>query len=168
MGLLAMIEDLGWKLRGEVWSDANAAIGMIHRNGLVKTRHIETGLLWIQQTAAQQRLKFSEVAGRENPADLNTKHLDTKTINDHLSKLEYHEAAGRVTEAPTLHIVGGDLDNIYSEGREEANAVCGWVRAIMEMMSITKGRPNARRRGSQLRECTNKTESQCVDTRKST
>ena len=30
LGMLAMLNDLGWKLRGEVWGDASAALGIIH------------------------------------------------------------------------------------------------------------------------------------------
>ena len=55
LGLLAMTRDLGWRLKGEIWSDANAAIGIIHFNGLGKIRHIETSLLWIQQKQQRNR-----------------------------------------------------------------------------------------------------------------
>ena len=72
-GTLAILKDIGWHLNGEVWEDANAALGIIQRTGLGKTRHIETGLLWIQQVAAQQRFKFGKVLGTSNPADLFTK-----------------------------------------------------------------------------------------------
>ena len=99
LGLLAILKDLGWVLTGEVWSDANAAIGIINRNGLGKTRHIETGLLWIQQIAAQQRLKFGKVLGKDNPADLFTKYLDMKTMAHHMGNLDYYQTAGRVAEA---------------------------------------------------------------------
>ena len=73
LGLAALLQDLGYNVRGEVWGDASAALGIINRKGLGKTRHIETGLLWIQQTAADQRLKYHKVLGKENPADLYTK-----------------------------------------------------------------------------------------------
>ena len=105
LGLLAMLKDLGWVLTGEVWSDASAALGIINRNGLGKTRHIETGSLWIQQTAAQQRLKFGKVLGKDNPADLFTKHLDMKTMEHHMENLDYHKTTGRAAEAPKLHIL---------------------------------------------------------------
>ena len=59
LGILSMLKDQGWRRHGEVWGDANAALGVINRNGLGKTRHIDTGLLWIQQMAAEQRLKLA-------------------------------------------------------------------------------------------------------------
>lgn len=42
MGTMTMLSDLGWKMRGEVWGDASAAFGIIHRRGLGKIRHIDT------------------------------------------------------------------------------------------------------------------------------
>ena len=73
LGLIAVLKDLGWHLNGEVWGDANAALGIIQRTGLGKTRHIDTGLLWIQQVVAQKRLQFGKVLGTNYPADLFTK-----------------------------------------------------------------------------------------------
>ena len=57
LGLVSLLQDLGYTVKGEIWGDASAALGVINRRGLGKTRHIETGLLWIQQTAAEQRLR---------------------------------------------------------------------------------------------------------------
>ena len=52
LGMLSMLSDFGWKMHGEIRGDANAALGVINRNGL------DTRLLWIQQVAAEQRLKL--------------------------------------------------------------------------------------------------------------
>ena len=83
LGVLSMAKDLNWNLKGEVWGDASAALGIIHRKGIGKTRHIQTGLLWIQQTAAEQRLRFHKVLGTRNPADLFTKYVHENTNNKH-------------------------------------------------------------------------------------
>ena len=79
LGVLSMLRDMGYTVSGEIWSDASAALGLINRTGLGKTRHIDTSVLWIQQTAAEQRLRFHKVLGKDNPADLFTKHLDQST-----------------------------------------------------------------------------------------
>ena len=34
LGMLSMMADFGWRMHGEVWGDANAALGIINRNGL--------------------------------------------------------------------------------------------------------------------------------------
>ena len=110
-GMLAVCNDLGWRLRGEVWGDASVALGIIHRQGLGKTRHIDIGCLWVQQVAAQQRLQFQKVFGKENPADLFTKYLDEKTNKLHTSKLEYEFKDGRAIEAPQLHKISQSMDD---------------------------------------------------------
>ena len=66
LGLIAIAKDLGITMRGEVWGDASAALGIIKRRGLGTTRHIDTGFLWIQQTAAERRFQFGKVLGRPN------------------------------------------------------------------------------------------------------
>ena len=102
-------------VRGEVWGDANAALGMINRNGLGKTRHLDIGLLWIQQVAAEQRLKFGKVLGVNIPADLFTKYLDEKTARHHTNNLGYREMEGRPSDAPQLHNISTSMD-AYQRG----------------------------------------------------
>ena len=63
LGLKSVASDMGMKLSGQVWGDASAALGIIKRKGLGRTRHIDTGLLWIQQTAAEKRLTYHKVLG---------------------------------------------------------------------------------------------------------
>ena len=67
LGLVSLLRDLGYNLSGEVWGDASAALGIINRKGLGKTRHIETGFLWIQQTAGEKRLRYHKVLERRTP-----------------------------------------------------------------------------------------------------
>ena len=82
-----MAKDFSWNLTGEVWGDASAALGITHRKGIGKTRHIQTGFLWIQQIAAEQRLKFAKVLGKVNPADVFTKYLDEATSVTYTKRL---------------------------------------------------------------------------------
>ena len=81
---MAMMKDLGWKVTGEVKGDASAALGIIHRKGLGRTRHIDIGLLWMQQTAAEKKLFYSKVLGTDNPADLLTKYLSSDMMGQTL------------------------------------------------------------------------------------
>ena len=100
-----MARDLGYNLKGKVWGDASAALGIIHRKGLGRTRHIDTRYLWVRQVAAQRRLKYSKVLGRDNQADLYTKHLDASTASRHVGKLNCWHLEGRSSIAPDLHMV---------------------------------------------------------------
>ena len=103
-------------MAGEIWGDARAALGIINRNGLGKTRHIDTGLLWIQQTVAQQRLKFDKVLGKENPADMYTKYLDWASLEKHTQRFHCEFASGRAAEAPQLHRISQSLDEYWMMG----------------------------------------------------
>ena len=98
-GLIAMLKDFGWSLN---WSDANVAIGIINKNGLGKTRRIETGSLWVQHIAAQQRLGFSNAIGKDNPADLFATYSDLKIIDHHLEDINYHKTRMILNTLPPL------------------------------------------------------------------
>ena len=134
LGIVSLLQDLGYTVEGEVWGDASAALGIIHRKGLGKTRHIENGLLWVQQRAAEQRLKYFKVLGKENPADLYTKFLDNATNEHHVRKLEYNFVSGRSSEAPQLHCISTSIDD-SSYGRY--NEQCEWVKVLLTAMGVS-------------------------------
>ena len=120
LGLLSVAKDLGIWLSGEVWADASAALGIIKRRGLGKTRHIDTGLLWIQEVAAEKRLKFNKVLGRDNPADLYTKHLDWDTIARHCARMSMDFAEARASTAPELSMLKAIWEVQSDEDRANA------------------------------------------------
>ena len=136
LGTMAMMKDLGYQVSGEIWSDASAALGIIHRTGLGKTRHIDTGLLWIQQTAAEQRLKFQKVLGKNNPADLFTKYLDQATSENHTTTMKYKFTTGRAQEAPKLHCVWNSVgEHLMNSNQKEwdcLHLITGWYRQGVE------------------------------------
>ena len=47
-GLASLLMDYGMSTTVTVHTDSTAAIGIVHRRGLGKTKHIETQYLWIQ------------------------------------------------------------------------------------------------------------------------
>ena len=67
LGTLSLMKDFGYAMKGRVLGDASAALGINHRKGLGRTRHIDTGMLWIQQTVAEKRLEYITVYGAETP-----------------------------------------------------------------------------------------------------
>ena len=135
LGLAALLKDLGYIVKGEVWGDASAALGIIHRRGLGKMRHIDIGLLWIQQAAAEQRLKYAKVLGKDNPADLYTKFLDATTNESHVRRLDYYFAQGRSSEAPKLHVMYQSVDEYLYGDRQEP---CGWVHTLLNYVGTCK------------------------------
>ena len=66
-GLISMMADLGEKVVAAVCSDASAAIGIAHRHGLGKTRHIEVQYLWRQHEVKEGKLTVKKVGTNDNP-----------------------------------------------------------------------------------------------------
>ena len=120
LGMLALLRDFGYQVEGEVLGDASAALGIIQRRGLGRTRHIDTGLLWIQQAAAEKRLAYTKVLGTDNPADLMTKHLTQDVIEKHCATLGVQFPGGRAEAAPTLSKVT-DLKAVWELDDETAD-----------------------------------------------
>ena len=102
--------------------DASAVLGIINRKGLGKTRHIDTGLLWIQQTVAKRELSFNKVHGKENPADLYTKYLDESTILTHSNALVYQFTDGKGNRSTKVTIgAGARLSNASRCGNDRSS-----------------------------------------------
>ena len=92
-GIMAMLADFGISVSGMVLTDASAALGMVHRQGLGRTRHIDVQYLWVQQEVLSQRLQVQKVGTRENVADFLTKDVPDKVLSKHLETLELHRTA---------------------------------------------------------------------------
>ena len=143
LGMLSMLKDFGWHVSGEIWGDASAAIGIVNRSGLGKTRLIDTALLWIQQIVADKKFKYGKILGKLNPADLFTKHLDASTMDGHVRKLECEVAVGRAMEAPRLHLLS-------KEGNDEVS-LCKSVKTILAALRNNKSAGRFKRnRGNEI------------------
>ena len=97
-----MLNDFSIQVSCAVCTDAAAAIGMVHRRGLGRTRHIEVQYLWIQQHFEEERLHVAKVGTDSNPADMLTKHLKAETVSAHLQRLGFEQQSGRDMSAPWL------------------------------------------------------------------
>ena len=86
-GLLSMLMDFGHELEAKVYTDSTAALGIVHRRGLGKTRHISTQYLWIQEKVGRKEISVGKVGTNENPADLLTKHLKFETVLKHVQAM---------------------------------------------------------------------------------
>ena len=84
LGHRSMLRDIGMQTTVTLYSDSSAARGIIHRTGLGKLRHLETGYLWLQAAVAKKRLSVRKVNGAENPADLFTKYLSAADMWNNL------------------------------------------------------------------------------------
>ena len=102
LGFQSMLRDLGIGTSVTLYTDSSAARGIIHRAGLGKLRHLETGYLWLQAAVKAKKLMVRKVLGTENPADLLTKHLTTSDMWKNLDKLRMSPEEGRSKAVPLI------------------------------------------------------------------
>ena len=103
LGIQALYRDLGVELPVRTWTDSTAAIGIGGRQGLGKLRHLECHSLWVQQRLRRREFQLLKVAGEANPADLFTKHLESRAKVDQLIALFHCKfLEGRPASAPVL------------------------------------------------------------------
>ena len=98
-GLISMLWEYGIELGAKVCVDSTAALGISHRVGLGKTRHINTQYLWVQEKVANKELTVEKVSTHENPADLLTKYVKAELIEKHIEYLRGRLEAQRADTA---------------------------------------------------------------------
>jgi len=76
-------------------TDASAAKGIATREGFGKVRHIEANQVWIQDGVARGDLVIEKVHGKENNADILTKHVKAEDIWVHTHRTGQVIAEGR-------------------------------------------------------------------------
>ena len=91
----SLLKEVGLPKRSLVLSDASAALGIIQRQGLGKTRHIDCSYLFVQNLNAEKVLRFAKVPGADNPADLCTKGLAKDSLQKHVKAAKGKFADGR-------------------------------------------------------------------------
>ena len=102
LGMISMMNDFGVTMKGEIRSDASAALGIIARNGLGKMRHLDTSYLWIQEVSAEKKLIYDKVDGKENIADMMTKYIAKELSEDLSNRMSIEFREGRHQKAPIL------------------------------------------------------------------
>ena len=102
-GIMSNLFDFGYVLNCIVCTDASAAIGIVHRAGLGRTRHIDVQFLWIQGEVQSKAVKVVKVGTAENPADVLTKNLNAETMSKHMRAMQCRADAGRAFKAPRLN-----------------------------------------------------------------
>ena len=109
LGHQSLMHDLGMNVGVRVWTDSSAAMGICGRSGLGKLRHVQTHTLWVQERVKTGAIELRKVNGLVNPADLFTKHLQSRERIEQLITLfncEYRD--GRASSAPELRKAKGN------------------------------------------------------------
>ena len=100
LGIKSMLGDFGVDLGVAIKTDASAAKGMANRRGLGNVRHIAVNQLWIQDRVARGDLTIEKVNGKENIADILTKHVNAEDIRVHVHRTGQAITQGRHSSAP--------------------------------------------------------------------
>ncbi len=103
LGMISVARDLGLQLSATVHSDASAALAIAQRQGLGKLRHLKVQYLWVQERIKCGDLGVAKVLGKQNPADLLTKHLHYAEMTKHVQSLSFELSMTRAGIAPRLH-----------------------------------------------------------------
>ena len=104
VGVVSLLQDLtGRRSNVRVSTDSSAARGIAMRRGVRKVRHLEVRTLWPQDEVDRGLIQVAKIAGQTNPADVCTKYLDGRRLQEMLSLLPLCFTGGRHVLAPQLH-----------------------------------------------------------------
>ena len=83
-----MARELGVHLDAmELQVGANAAIGIIGKQGLGNLRHLDLRYLWLQSVVRGKQVNLKRVQSESNMADFGTKVLEKEKIDRHMKNL---------------------------------------------------------------------------------
>ena len=75
---------------------------MAQRGWIGRTRHIDVGMVWVQQKTWQENIKYGKVLGLQNCADVLTKNVPGEVCLEHLRRMGFHVARGRAASSAKL------------------------------------------------------------------
>ena len=122
IGIVSIFQDFNTIVKGCVLCDASAALGIVRRKGVGKTRHIDTGFLWIQEKNESKELRFDKVLGEANPADMYTKVLASDAIRKHMSTMGFEYADGKDDTALSINELVAEAADKAERLRESARS----------------------------------------------
>eukprot|EP00973_Karenia_brevis_P051121 7100360-Karenia_brevis.AAC.1 len=89
LGIKAIAADLGLAYDIDLEVDANATLGIVTRSGMGKMRHLDVAELWLQEAIKLRRFRVHKVQGKNNTADILTKHVEAELLSRHMVELDF-------------------------------------------------------------------------------
>ena len=102
IGLVQLAADWRLDMKWKTHVDSSAAIGLAHRRGNGKLRHVKVGSLWIQELVEEEEILICKVPGAENIADILTKHVGASLLHKHAANMGIFFPLGRAESG--LHL----------------------------------------------------------------
>ena len=99
IGLGSMASDFGVDMKVVMYADSSAAIAIAKRRGAGKLRHINIGLLWIQDKTESEEIVIKKVKGVSNPADMMTKSVNKEKLDKYMDMTKQQRVEGRAKES---------------------------------------------------------------------
>ena len=99
IGMGSLAADLGQDMKITMYADSSAAIAIAKRKGSGKLRHINIGLLWIQEKTEAEEIVIKKVKGISNPADMMTKSVNREKLDKYMVMIKQKLAEGRAKES---------------------------------------------------------------------
>ena len=96
LGLQSILSDFGLCGHVAIKSDGTAALGMVHRFGLGKVRHMAVGDLWFQHHVRPGKIRVSKMSGLEIPSDARTKYFGPEPLQRHSEACKWVLVDGKV------------------------------------------------------------------------
>ena len=106
-----------------IYTDASAAIGIVQRVGVGKVRHIDVGMLWVQQKQRDGEIEVQKVGTKTNPADVFTKHVPAEVVWRHLGYMGFEDRQGKAELA--VEVAKLDCIRKGAQGSETGNIKSG-------------------------------------------
>ena len=85
--------DAAWT-KLQVHTDSASALRTCNRQGLGKSRHVQTRYLWIQEKLSEKIFELFKIDARLNTADLCTKSLAVEASESHLKRMGFANLGG--------------------------------------------------------------------------
>ena len=148
LGMLALMADLGMRFQEkiEIRSDASAAIGIAHRVGVGKVRHIEVNQLWLQEMVSKGKIGITKVKSEENLADALTKGVSSQEMQWHLEGMGIELRRDRHKDAPSVASESASVEcsagamGVCPHGRTQLHGVCHPWRGPREIRILQRGK----------------------------
>ena len=64
IGMTQLASEWGLAMKGNIFADTGATLGIAKRRGRGKMRHVKIGTLWIQEKNETGELQYTKVQGR--------------------------------------------------------------------------------------------------------
>ena len=104
LGMIQLMQD--FMLKDVVHTDSFAALGIVSRVGIGRTRHIQVQYLWLQERLLKNDLRAVKIGGKFNVSDIMTKYLKREDIDKilRIMSMQVHDSQSCIASIQTQFV----------------------------------------------------------------